>query len=149
VPCPEGNGFLLGPDELKKAITTRTRGIILNSPSNPTGAVYSASHLAEIAKVALDADIWVLSDDVYEHISYDGLPAHIFTVEPRLRAKGIVFNSLSKTYAMAHWIRGRPERGHRRRGAVAGPEQRKSQLDHAVRRDRGVDRTAGRCARDG
>lgn len=113
VPCPEGNGFLLGPAELKKAITPRTRGIILNSPSNPTGAVYSASHLAEIAKVALDADMWVLSDDVYEHISYDGLPAHIFTVEPRLRSKGIVFNSLSKTYAMTGW----------RIGFAAGPKE--------------------------
>ncbi|HVA80019.1 MAG TPA: pyridoxal phosphate-dependent aminotransferase [Candidatus Binataceae bacterium] len=112
VGCPEGNGFLLGPAQLKAAITPRTRGIILNSPSNPTGAIYSASHLAEIAKLALEAGMWVLSDDVYEHISYDGLPAHIFTVEPRLRAKGIVFNSLSKTYAMTGW----------RIGFAAGPK---------------------------
>ncbi|HUY28193.1 MAG TPA: pyridoxal phosphate-dependent aminotransferase [Candidatus Binataceae bacterium] len=113
VPCSEGNGFLLGPADLEAAITPRTRGIILNSPSNPTGAIYTASHLAEIAKVALDAGMWVLSDDVYEHISYDGLPAHIFTVEPRLRAKGIVFNSLSKTYAMTGW----------RIGFAAGPKE--------------------------
>ncbi len=113
VPCPESAGFLLRPDDLKRAITPKTRGVILNSPSNPTGAVYSASHLGEIAKIALDADLWMLSDDVYEHISYDGLPPHIFRVEPRLRNKGIVFNSLSKTYAMTGW----------RIGFAAGPKE--------------------------
>jgi aspartate aminotransferase len=112
VPCPESNGFLLDPAALRKAITPRTRGIIFNSPSNPTGAVYGASHLAEIARVLLDADIWVLSDDVYEHIVYDGLPAHILSLEPRLKPKGIVFNSLSKTYAMTGW----------RIGFAAGPK---------------------------
>jgi aspartate aminotransferase len=113
VPCPEATGFLLEPDTLRRAITSRTRGIILNSPSNPTGAVYGAEQLLAIAKVLLDADLWVMSDDVYEHIVYEGLAPHIFHLEPRLKAKGIVFNSLSKTYAMTGW----------RIGFAAGPKE--------------------------
>ena len=113
VPRPDSTCCLLDPADLRKAVTPRSRGIILNSPSNPTGAVYGASHLAEIAKIALDAELWVLSDDVYEHIVYDGLPAHILSVEPRLKSRGIVFNSLSKTYAMTGW----------RIGFAAGPKE--------------------------
>ncbi|HXW82940.1 MAG TPA: pyridoxal phosphate-dependent aminotransferase, partial [Candidatus Binataceae bacterium] len=113
VACPENNGFLLSPEALKRAITPRTRGIILNSPANPTGLVYGASHLSELAGILLNSDLWVMSDDVYEHISYDGLPSHILKVEPRLRPKGIIFNSLSKTYAMTGW----------RIGFAAGPRE--------------------------
>src|SRR6266851_1519894 len=68
LPCPEDQGFLLDPERLRKAITPHTRGIILVSPSNPTGAVYSASQLSELARVLVSTDIWVMSDDVYEHI---------------------------------------------------------------------------------
>ncbi len=111
--CPEGNGFFLDPDRLRRAITPRTRGIILNSPSNPTGAVYSASQLGELAKILLEAELWVLSDDVYEHIIYDGGAPHIFQIEPRLKAKGFALNSLSKAYAMTGW----------RIGFAAGPRE--------------------------
>jgi aspartate aminotransferase len=113
VPCPESNGFLLDPDRLRQAITPRTRGIILNSPSNPTGAVYSAEVFAAIAQVLVDTDIWVLSDDVYEHIIYTSSAPHIFAIEPRLKPRGIVFNSLSKAYAMTGW----------RLGFAAGPRE--------------------------
>jgi aspartate aminotransferase len=113
VRCPESNGFLLTPDLLKGAITPRTRGIMLNSPSNPTGTVYRAGHLTELARILLDAGIWVMSDDVYEHIVYDGPAPHIFQIEPRLMNRGIVFNSLSKTYAMTGW----------RIGFAAGPRE--------------------------
>src|SRR5271154_3147071 len=112
IPCPEENGFLLDPERLRRAITPRTRGIILNSPSNPTGAVYSAGQLSELAQILLGADLWVLSDDVYEHIVYDGPVPHIFQIEPRLKAKGFALNSLSKTYAMTGW----------RIGFAAGPQ---------------------------
>ncbi|MGA2409716.1 MAG: pyridoxal phosphate-dependent aminotransferase [Candidatus Binataceae bacterium] len=112
VPCPEDNGFILDPDRLRRAITPRTRGIILNSPSNPTGSVYSAGQLSELAKILLEADLWVLSDDVYEHIVYDGAVPHIFQIEPRLKAKGFALNSLSKAYAMTGW----------RIGFAAGPQ---------------------------
>ena len=113
VRCSEESGFLLDPDRLREAITPRTRGIILNSPSNPTGAVFSSEQLSALARILLEAGIWVMSDDVYEHIVYDGAVAHIFQVEPRLKARGIVFNSLSKAYAMTGW----------RIGFAAGPRE--------------------------
>ncbi len=113
VPCAEEHGFLLTPADLRKAITPRTRGIILNSPSNPTGAVYGAEELAGLARVLRDTDIWVMSDDVYEHIVYDGLAPHLFRIEPELKSHGIVFNSVSKTYAMTGW----------RVGFAAGPRE--------------------------
>jgi aspartate aminotransferase len=113
VRCAEERGFLLDPEQLRKAITPRTRGIILNSPSNPTGAVYSSEQLAALARILLDAGIWVMSDDVYEHIVYDGAVPHIFQIEPRLKTRGIVFNSLSKAYAMTGW----------RIGFAAGPRE--------------------------
>ena len=113
VRCPEESGFLLDPDRLRKAITPRTRGIILVSPSNPTGAVYSAAHLSELSQVLVQTAIWVMSDDVYEHIVYDGSVPHIFQIEPRLKQHGIVFNSLSKAYAMTGW----------RIGFAAGPAE--------------------------
>jgi aspartate aminotransferase len=103
VRCPEDSGFLLDPERLRHAITARSRGIILNSPSNPTGAVYAAEQLSALARVLLDAGLWVLSDDVYEHIAYDGSVPHIFAIEPRLKSKGVLFNSLSKSYAMTGW----------------------------------------------
>lgn len=111
--CAEERGFLLDPEQLRKAITPRTQGIILNSPSNPTGAVYSSEQLAALARILLDAGIWVMSDDVYEHIVYDGAVPHIFQIEPRLKTRGIVFNSLSKAYAMTGW----------RIGFAAGPRE--------------------------
>jgi len=113
VRCPEEHGFLLDPERLRKAMTARTRGIILVSPSNPTGAVYSAAHLAELAKVLVGTDLWVMSDDVYEHIAYDSPVPHIFQIEPQLKQHGIVFNSLSKAYAMTGW----------RIGFAAGPRE--------------------------
>jgi aspartate aminotransferase len=113
VRCPEEQEFLLDPKRLRRALTPRTRGIILVSPSNPTGAVYSAAHLSDLAKVLLETDIWVMSDDVYEHIVYNGPAPHIFQIEPRLKAQGIVFNSLSKAYAMTGW----------RIGFAAGPSE--------------------------
>lgn len=111
--CPEAQGFLLDPERLRAALTPRTRGIILNSPSNPTGAVYSAEQLSALARVLLEAGVWVMSDDVYEHIVYDGPLPHILRLEPRLRPRGIVFNSLSKAYAMTGW----------RIGFAAGPRE--------------------------
>jgi aspartate aminotransferase len=113
VPCAEENGFMLDPECLRQALTPRTRGIILNSPSNPTGAVYSAEQLAALARVLVEVNLWVMSDDVYEHIVYDGAMPHIFQIEPRLKPKGIVFNSLSKAYAMTGW----------RIGFAAGPRE--------------------------
>jgi len=113
VPCAEDHGFLLTPADLRQAITPRTRGIILNSPSNPTGAVYGAEELAGLARVLRETEVWVMVDDVYEHIVYDGLAPHLFRIEPALKSHGIVFNSVSKTYAMTGW----------RVGFAAGPRE--------------------------
>ncbi|HZP45377.1 MAG TPA: pyridoxal phosphate-dependent aminotransferase [Candidatus Binataceae bacterium] len=113
LPCPESDAFQLDPARLREVLTPRTRGILLNSPSNPTGAVYSAEQLAALARVLLEHDLWIMSDDVYEHMSYDGPVAHLFAIEPRLKPRGIIFNSLSKTYAMTGW----------RIGFAAGPRE--------------------------
>ncbi|MFZ0890195.1 MAG: pyridoxal phosphate-dependent aminotransferase [Candidatus Binataceae bacterium] len=113
VPCSESSGFRLEPDDLRRAITPHSRGLMLNSPSNPTGAVYSADHLRALATVLADTDIWVMSDDAYEHIAYDGCPPHLFKIEPALKSHGIAFNTLSKTYAMTGW----------RIGFAAGPRE--------------------------
>ncbi len=113
VPCAEEHGFMLTPSDLRKAITPRTRGIILNSPCNPTGAVYGAEELKALAQVLRETDVWVMVDDVYEHIVYDGLAPHVFKIEPSLKSHGIVLNSVSKTYAMTGW----------RVGFAAGPRE--------------------------
>ena len=112
--CPQERGFLLDPAELARAINARTRGIVLNSPANPTGAVYGVAELAAIARVLRDApQVWVFSDDVYEHITYAGPAPHILRLEPQLRSRAIVLNSVSKTYAMTGW----------RLGFAAGPRE--------------------------
>ncbi len=113
VPAPEKQGFRISAQDLRNALTSKSRGIILNSPCNPTGAVYGEEHLGALAKVLLEAGLWVLCDDVYEHMTYDGGVTHLFRIEPRLRERGIVLNSLSKTYAMTGW----------RLGMVAGPRE--------------------------
>ncbi len=113
VPASEKEGFRLTAQDLRNALTPKSRGIILNSPCNPTGAVYGEEHLRSISRVLLEASLWVLSDDVYEHMAYDGGVAHLFRIEPRLKEHGIVLNSLSKTYAMTGW----------RVGMVAGPRE--------------------------
>src|SRR5271170_5765654 len=113
VPASENHGFRLTAQDLRDALTPRTRGIILNSPCNPTGAVYGEEHLQAISRVLLESGMWVLSDDVYEHMTYAGAAPHLFRIEPRLKEHGIVLNSLSKTYAMTGW----------RLGMVAGPRE--------------------------
>jgi aspartate aminotransferase len=113
VPAPEKEAFLLSAQNLRKALTPKTRGIIINSPCNPTGAVYDEEHLRAISSVLLEAGIWVLCDDVYEHMTYTGRAPHLFKIEPRLRERAIVLNSLSKTYAMTGW----------RLGIMAGPRE--------------------------
>jgi aspartate aminotransferase len=113
VRAAEAHGFRLTAQDLRGALTSRSRGIIINSPCNPTGAVYREEHLRALSQVLLEAGIWVLCDDVYEHMTYDSPAPHLFKIEPRLKERGIVLNSLSKTYAMTGW----------RLGIVAGPRE--------------------------
>ena len=105
VSCPQNNGFKLRPEDLEAAITRKTKWLILNSPSNPTGAAYSAQDLRALADVLLDhPDVWVLTDDMYEHLLYDGFKfATIAEVEPRLYPRTLTMNGVSKAYCMTGW----------------------------------------------
>jgi aspartate aminotransferase len=110
----EKEGFKMKPEQLKAAITGRTRAVVINSPSNPTGAAYSPAELKALAAVLLDKEIFVISDDIYEKIIYATFPfANIATVEPKIKDRTIVVNGVSKAYAMTGW----------RIGYAAGPEQ--------------------------
>jgi aspartate aminotransferase len=110
----EKDGFKMKPEQLKAAITKRTRAMIINSPSNPTGAAYSPEELKAIAAVLLDEDILVISDDIYEKIFYAKFPfVDIASVESKIKDKTILVNGVSKTYAMTGW----------RIGYAAGPEE--------------------------
>ncbi|MEQ8179800.1 MAG: pyridoxal phosphate-dependent aminotransferase [Amphiplicatus sp.] len=99
------DGFRLRPDDLERAITKRTRWLILNSPSNPTGAAYDRASLKALADVLLrHPQVMILSDDMYEHIVYDGFDfATIAEVEPRLYERTLTVNGASKAYAMTGW----------------------------------------------
>ncbi|MCX7338316.1 MAG: pyridoxal phosphate-dependent aminotransferase [Alphaproteobacteria bacterium] len=105
VPCGEDVGFKLTPRALEAAITPQTKWLILNSPSNPTGAVYSADELKALAAVLRPhPDIYVMSDDIYEHLIYDDLSfTNIVQVEPRLKFRTLIVNGVSKAYSMTGW----------------------------------------------
>ena len=105
VPCDAAQGFRLQPEQLEAVITPHTRWLFLNSPSNPTGAAYSAAQLSALADVlARHPQVMVLSDDIYEHILYDGLTfATIAAVAPQLRDRTLTVNGVSKSYAMTGW----------------------------------------------
>ncbi|MBU6497512.1 MAG: aminotransferase class I/II-fold pyridoxal phosphate-dependent enzyme, partial [Rhodospirillales bacterium] len=105
VACPEQNGFKLTPAQLEAAITPRTRWLLLNSPSNPTGATYSAAQYRALADVlARHPHVLVMTDDIYEHIRFDGqATVHLLAAAPELRDRTVAINGVSKTYAMTGW----------------------------------------------
>lgn len=105
VSCGSDTGFKLTPQALAAAITPRTRWLILNSPSNPTGAVYSREELVALAEVLLaNPHVLVLSDDIYEHLIFDDARFYtIAQVEPRLQERTLTMNGVSKAYAMTGW----------------------------------------------
>ncbi|MGL6043787.1 MAG: pyridoxal phosphate-dependent aminotransferase [Sandaracinobacteroides sp.] len=105
IPCPLAAGFKLQPDQLDAAITPQTKWVLLNSPSNPTGAAYSVAELRALADVLLGhPHVYVLTDDMYEHIVYDDFRfATIAQVEPRLFGRTLTVNGASKAYAMTGW----------------------------------------------
>jgi len=105
VPCPQAQGFKLSPEDLERAITPRTKWLILNSPSNPSGAAYSKADLRALADVLLKhPQVWVLTDDMYEHLRYDGFEFFtIAQVEPKLYPRTLTMNGVSKAYAMTGW----------------------------------------------
>ncbi len=105
VPCPQNNGFRPRPEDLDAAITPRTKWVLLNFPSNPTGAVPTREEMRAIAEVLLrHPQVWVLTDDMYEHLVYDGVEfSTIAQVEPGLKDRTLTVNGASKTYAMTGW----------------------------------------------
>ncbi len=105
VPTGPGNGFKITPAQLDAAITPRTKWLMLNSPSNPSGAVYTLEEWRGLAAVLeRHPHVWVLSDDMYEHIVFDGRPFVSFAqAAPQLSERTLVVNGASKTYAMTGW----------------------------------------------
>ncbi|MFC1524705.1 pyridoxal phosphate-dependent aminotransferase [Thermodesulfobacteriota bacterium] len=113
VPLAEENDFDLDPKDLDKYVTDKTRGIILNSPSNPTGSIFSHQALEVIGKMALDKGWAVISDDIYDTMVYDDKPApHILDIDPALKEQTLILNGVSKSFAMTGW----------RIGYSAGPQ---------------------------
>ncbi len=113
VDAAESEGFKLTPAKLRKAISAKTKAIILNSPSNPTGAAYTAEELKALAEVLKGTEIIVISDDIYEKVIYDGFRfSNIANVSEEMKEKTIVVNGLSKSHAMTGW----------RMGYAAGPD---------------------------
>jgi aspartate aminotransferase len=105
VACTPASGFKLTPQDLARSLTPRTRWLILNSPSNPSGAVYSPTELRALADVLLaHPGVLVLCDDIYEHLVFDGAPfATMAQVAPRLAHRTLTMNGVSKAYAMTGW----------------------------------------------
>jgi len=110
----EENYFRLTPELLKKNITKKTKALILNSPSNPTGLAYNRESLEAIADITLRYDFYIISDEIYEKLIYDGFKhISIASLSPELKKRTIVVNGLSKSYAMTGW----------RIGYCAGPKE--------------------------
>jgi aspartate aminotransferase len=114
VACPEDKGFKLQPADLEKAISPKTKWLILNSPNNPTGAAYTHAELKALTDVLLrHPHVWVMTDDMYEHLVYDGFKfATPVEVEPKLKERTLTINGVSKAYSMTGW----------RVGYAAGPK---------------------------
>jgi len=121
IACPEANGFKLTPQQLEGAITARTRWLLINSPSNPTGASYTLEEYRALAQVLeRHPQVMVMTDDIYEHIRFDDQRTpHLLEAAPQLRSRTLVVNGVSKTYAMTGW----------RIGYVAGPREYIKALD--------------------
>lgn len=105
VDCPQRNGFRLRPEDLDAAITPKTKWLFLNFPNNPTGAACSRAEMEAIAEVMLrHPHVWIMTDDMYEHLIYDDFEFHtIAEVEPRLYDRVLTVNGASKAYAMTGW----------------------------------------------
>jgi aspartate aminotransferase len=109
----EEDSFMLRPDVLESKITKKTKAIILNSPSNPTGLTYDKKTLEAIAEIALKHNVWIISDEIYEKLVYDGTEfISIASLDKEIKDRTIVVNGLSKSHAMTGW----------RIGYAAGPK---------------------------
>jgi aspartate/methionine/tyrosine aminotransferase len=102
LPLREGNDFVPDLDELRRLVTPRTKLLILNSPHNPTGGILSAEAVREIARIARERDLWVLSDEIYGALLYDGEHRSIAR-EEGMAERTIILDGFSKTFAMTGW----------------------------------------------
>lgn len=110
----EKNGFKITPADLKRVVTRKTKALIINSPSNPTGGAYTKEELKKIAEIAVSNDFFLISDEIYEKIIYDGFECvSIASLSEEVKSRTFVLNAVSKTYAMTGW----------RIGYAAGPEE--------------------------
>jgi aspartate aminotransferase len=114
IPTSAEADFKITGDLLRRFLTPKTKGIILNSPCNPTGTVYTPEELADLARVLRHTELFIITDEIYEHIVYDGIEQiSIATLDPALQARTLVVNGFSKSYAMTGW----------RLGYCAGPRE--------------------------
>jgi len=104
VKCSEKNEFKITPAELKKAITKKTKWLIINSPSNPTGSCYTKKEIQELSKILIkNKKVFILSDDIYEHIAYDGFEFFTIAQIKALKERTLTMNGVSKSYSMTGW----------------------------------------------
>jgi aspartate aminotransferase len=113
VPTDEATGFDLDPVRLAAAVTPRTRLVVLNSPNNPTGAVFSAAAMETVGRLAVERKLWIVSDECYEALSFEGRHVSVASFGPEIKARTLVVNTCSKAYAMTGW----------RIGYAAGPRE--------------------------
>ena len=114
VETTEENEFKITPEQLRKAISAKTKGLVLNSPSNPTGSAYTKRELEKIAEIAIGNNFFAISDEIYEKIVYDGFEfVSIASLNDEIKKRTIIVHGVAKTYSMTGW----------RIGYAAGPEE--------------------------
>ena len=114
IKCDEKNNFKLTPEKLKKAVSKKTKWIIINSPSNPTGSGYTKDEIIALSKILIKyKNLYILSDDIYEHITYDGFKFFTIAQIEKLKSRTLTMNGVSKSYSMTGW----------RIGYAAGPKE--------------------------
>ncbi len=114
IKCDEKNNFKLTPEKLTKAVSKKTKWIIINSPSNPTGSGYTKDEIIALSKILLKyKNLYILSDDIYEHITYDGFKFFTIAQIEKLKSRTLTMNGVSKSYSMTGW----------RIGYAAGPKE--------------------------
>ena len=114
IKCDEKNNFKLTPEKLTKAVSKKTKWIIINSPSNPTGSGYTKDEIIALSKILIKyKNLFILSDDIYEHITYDGFKFFTIAQIEKLKSRTLTMNGVSKSYSMTGW----------RIGYAAGPKE--------------------------
>jgi aspartate aminotransferase len=121
VDAREEDGFKLTPEDLKKKITSKTKAVVINSPSNPTGCAYTKEELEKIAQIAVSHNFFIISDEIYEKIVYDGFEfVSIACLGEEIKKQTIIVHGVAKTYSMTGW----------RIGYTAGPEEIITAMDN-------------------